>query len=441
LKGAAGLALAAAVAAGAASGAGPEGSAQGPAAMDSTVVIAVTAKSALPAGTVLLGKGKGLAWGQVPVKAASSSATSSAAASTASRAPQAHLLWLDLASYQASVAGLGKPAQAAAVAKRAAVPGEVLSNLAEDLAREAGRLAALGKGPADNLNAVFNAGWRLGRVKGTPTEELTLALDDRAALDGYEAAAAALALSPARTRPDSALSARTREALVRAAVALGDSALGRAPYRPRLLQGYYLSGKRTLLQDAIDRKEIDSEKLPRGRLVLISGAQAESIRDIEKPLPVFLVPEDYSRSLLLDTPAQREARIAALARQGGPGLAEYIEASIRKRLDLLARMDEALRPGGSLPAAAQDALRDAFRAERERLRAELVEASVRTNANAAGGTGADAAFHARIDLLAGRLDLLARFAAAAGLKDIAAWAEHGAAALNKGASNESASRP
>lgn len=343
----------------------------------------------MPAGAALLGKAKGRTWAALP--------------HPAKAAPGLSLAYLDVTDFREGTKGLRATEIAAVMGKRAGAQDQVLSDLADDLALAAGSVAAR-RGTADPAWTVFLEGYGMSRPVDANPETLLRALELRTESDALERETAGADTAAVREAFE-----RTRTALIRAAAALGKSIPANVPMVTQNARAVFLAGSTSLLQDAINRHEIRSEKVKGGRLALLNRSQMETVRDIEKPIVVYVTASDYARASNLLTPAQLQARVTAAVKNHGPGAAAYQAATAELRLSFCRLVSAFLAVDRKLPAAERDSL------------VAIVQVELPRTALLQGPAGAAT--------LGPRLETLAAFATAAGEKDLAAWAARSASRL------------
>ncbi len=377
----------------------PAGSA-GATVKDSSIVVTVPEKVPLQKGGGDSGKTKGCKWKTVPWHG------------TVRIPASASLAYLDKAGFQAGTAGLTKSEITAVMRKRTHEKAQVLSDLTDETAREAGRLSSLPGPESARLYAIFLEGYGIGRSFGAKLEDVIQVLAGRVDLDALETEYAALPGSPKAGATDTALSARTREACAHAAAALGEPAFLKLAYVSRSQRVIFV-GKPSIFQGEIDRNEIPSEPWDKGPLLTVYPSQLQKISKSGKPVTVFLSSAEYSRVQNMETGPQRKIHIDAILKQGGPGPGEYRAEIDRSRLDLLAVLSGFLAGDKTLPKAERDALESARAGESTRL------------------VGSDSIpADKRMTMLRMHLEILSVFAAKAEEKALADWATHSLAALD-----------
>jgi hypothetical protein len=340
------------------------------------LVMTVSGKGPMPAGAKPLGKAKDLAWAALP--------WSDSGAIPA----QAKLSYLDEAAYQTGTQGLKKGDLAAVMAKRAGSQSEVLSDAAEDLAIELGC-----SGNAES----FLSGYSLGRSFSDKADGLTRAYALRDDLDSLE--------KEGGGAPDS-FSAPTRQAIAKAAAALGQPSLLQGPLHSNRAVVAYLD-QPGLLQKRVDHREIPFEKIGSGYLIALSPKDLATQRALGKVVLVYPSTAAYARSTNLETQAQRLRTLMAARKRGGPAPEDYRTEILRTRAELMASLHAFLIADKALPAPERKALEAAQSAETGLLRF--------------GGSTPPG--------LAERLAALAAFSARAGEKPIADWAARSASSL------------
>jgi hypothetical protein len=390
--------------------------------------IIVTARSkaalhnpALPKPLKTLGSSRGAAWASWPADAAASAADLAVASPSADSG--LFLAYLDESDFRRETEGLKGPQIAEVMRRRIAEPDQYLSDLAEGLAIETGRIGAwVGIQPALDIH---REGYFTGHFLMGNAQDMEGMLRYEARIQGLELELLARADCP----PAVAESLRKRDTaaidtkLAQAAAALGmdDANRKRRDHSMRILFSREIF---PWLVPLVESHDFVVEKTGRGFLIPQTPAEIAKLPPVVHPVIVFLDPAASGRAVRLLTPAQLDNRVAALALQGGLKAQDYLAELVDVRLNMLSILGKTLAsiaPQSSQRArSAQPGMEGAYALIREEARQAAADLL---------GPADPIAGKNRLEALRTRIRILGNFAAARRNKDLAAWARNSADAL------------
>jgi hypothetical protein len=395
------------------------------------VIVTVTGKALLPGSSKPLGKSHGLAWAAWPAESAADASHDSGVS----------LAYLDEDGFRRETAGL-KPGQSAEVMrKRAAERVQTLSDLADGLANEAGRIGAwIGSAPALEIH---REGYFTGRFIYESVQDIEDLIRTRSHLQTLEGELLARADCPPqvaeglRKRDSTAVLAKLFNLAYLANPANPEKAakpgkhekaagppgqatgsLKRHDPDPRVL---YAREIFPWLAPRVKRHDFVVDKAGKGYLIPQTPEEIAKLPPSMHPIVAFLNTAESARAVRMLTDAQMERRIDALVARHGVGVPEYLAEILDGRLRMLATIRQFL-------ASPKVRLAQEARVEMESVYTQILAEARQAAADWFGPVDA-AQGNARLLDLSMRLRVLGKFSATSGDAALIAWTQRSVAAL------------